>query len=142
MSNLNDDIIKKVLEWVSYADDDLIMAKHGLTIKVGNPYKLIAFHAQQCVEKYLKAYLVYRKIDFPYTHDISRLLELCSSLVDWVAEIADARKLTIYASTSRYPGIERIVTETEAKNAINIATHVRDIVRKAILKEGIELKDT
>lgn len=141
MKSLNKDIVEKVLEWISYADDDLNMAEHGLTIKTGNPYRLVAFHAQQCVEKYLKAYLVYRRIDFPYTHDISYLIELCSEIADWALELADASKLTVYASTLRYPGIDRTVSESDAQKAIDIANHVRNVIRKALLGEGIELKD-
>jgi HEPN domain-containing protein len=141
MSNLNEDIRNKILEWVSYADDDLIMAKHGLTIEIGNPYKLIAFHAQQCVEKYLKAYLIHRKIDFPFTHDISQLLELCLKVTDMVEEIMDARKLTIYASTLRYPGIDRIVSKSEAISAVDIAIRVRDVVRRSLLEDGIALNE-
>jgi len=141
MNNPNEDTLKKVSEWVTYADDDLIMAKHGLTIEVGNPYKLIAFHAQQCIEKYLKAYLVYREVDFPYTHDISQLLELCSDLVDWTSEIIEASKMTVYASTSRYLGIDRVISRSDAQSAIDIAVKVRNVIRKALSKEGIKLND-
>jgi HEPN domain-containing protein len=54
------------------------MKVHRLTLTSRVPYRLIAYHAQLCAEKYLKAFLVYHRIDFPYTHDIGRLLELCA----------------------------------------------------------------
>jgi HEPN domain-containing protein len=36
----------------------------------------VCFHAQQCVEKYLKAFLVLEGIDFPKTHDIGKISAL------------------------------------------------------------------
>ena len=71
MSNRNADILKKVEQWLSFGAEDLRLARHGLKMESGCPYRLIAYHAQQCVEKNLKAYLVYHGIDFPYTHNIS-----------------------------------------------------------------------
>jgi HEPN domain-containing protein len=34
------------------------------------------FHAQQLVEKSLKAFLAYHRIPFPYTHNLTKLAEL------------------------------------------------------------------
>ncbi len=35
-----------------------------------------AFHAQQAVEKWLKALLTYNDVDTPYTHDLTKLLPM------------------------------------------------------------------
>jgi HEPN domain-containing protein len=51
--------LEKINQWVEIADEDLKFAKHGFTISSGVSYRIIAFHSQQCVEKYLKAFLVY-----------------------------------------------------------------------------------
>ena len=40
----------------------------------------ICFHCQQCVEKSLKAFLMYNETPFPKTHDLLILLHLCSGL--------------------------------------------------------------
>ncbi|MBY0525833.1 MAG: HEPN domain-containing protein [Gemmataceae bacterium] len=40
------------------------------------PVEAVCFHAQQCVEKYLKAILVYRSIPFPKSHNIRVLMAL------------------------------------------------------------------
>lgn len=71
---------KRVKEWLLHAEEDLRLARHAFRLKTAVPYKLIAYHAQQCVEKCLKAYLVYKKIDFPYTHNISLLIEMLPPL--------------------------------------------------------------
>jgi len=139
MSELEAEIRYKVGQWVEYADEDLRMARHGLVLGAEAPYRLIAYHAQQCAEKYLKAYLVFRGIDFPFTHNILRLLELCAA--EWVATIRHAEVLTTYAVTTRYPGEDEQVTEQEARAAIITATEVRQTVREALVQAGVMLPD-
>lgn len=136
---LNEEVLKKVNQWITFADDDLQLARHGLTIPTKAPFRLIAFHAQQCVEKYLKALLVYKNIDFPYTHNISVLLELCEKHGNWTKEVKDGELLTPFAISSRYPGEDKSVTRDEAVNAVFIATNVRDIIRNLFIKEGLSL---
>jgi len=48
MNAINDEIIKKVYQWTTYAEEDLRLARHALTLSTGCPYRLIANHAQQC----------------------------------------------------------------------------------------------
>lgn len=99
----------------------------------------MAYHAQQCAEKYVKAFLVLRGVDFPFTHNIARLLELCSERADWPDTIKDAEELTPFAITARYPGDDEPVSEPEARRAIEIATKVRDTVRIALGAENVIL---
>ncbi|MFQ5353219.1 MAG: HEPN domain-containing protein [Candidatus Binatia bacterium] len=134
-----DEIVAKVREWAAHADDDMRVAEHTLTLPDECPYRLVAYHAQQCAEKYLKAFLVLRGIDFPFTHNIARLLELCSEHAGWADAIKDAEELTPFAITARYPGDDEPVSELEARRAIEIATHVRDTVRTALGAENVIL---
>ena len=133
------DILEKVSQWLEFADEDLKLARHGLTLTGEVPYRLIAYHAQQCVEKILKAFLVFHGIDFPYTHNISRLMELCADHGDWMNEVQEADELTPFAITTRYPGEDEKVSREEALRAIEIAAKVRDIVRRNLVKKGIHL---
>jgi len=48
MSATDHDIIQKVQQWIAYGDEDLQLAKHALTLTRTTPYRLIAYHAQQC----------------------------------------------------------------------------------------------
>ena len=139
MSVLERRIQQNVKEWVSFADEDLAFAQYGLSATIIQPNRQIAFHAQQSSEKYLKAYLAFCNVDFPYTHDISVLIKLCAEKADWTKEISDAKNLTIYASTSRYPGVSNVVTREKAIKAVDIAIHVRDVVKNALIAEGVEL---
>ncbi len=130
--NPNPEILRKVRVWLDYADEDLRLAIHGMTIIEPCPYRLVAYHAQQCVEKLLKAYLIYQCVDFPYTHNISTLLELTGKTTDWPISLSEAEILTPYAVSTRYPGEDEPVSRQEAENAIAIAEQARKIVRARI----------
>lgn len=57
--------------WLKKAENDLKIVKHELELSEEEMVKDGAcFHCQQAVEKYLKAYLIFHKIDFPRTHNI------------------------------------------------------------------------
>ena len=68
----------EALEWVEYAEEDLIIAKSALRrskpLTIGS-----CFHSQQCAEKYLKAILVSQNVEFPKTHDLLILNTLCTT---------------------------------------------------------------
>jgi HEPN domain-containing protein len=64
-----------VAEWMCRARADLAVAK-----MIDNEHiapEILAFHAQQAVEKALKALLVQRQVEFPPTHSIGVLVALC-----------------------------------------------------------------
>ena len=137
MNDIEQERLRKVRRWLAYADEDLRFAQHGLKLTTGVPYRLIAYHAQQCAEKCLKASLVLNGLDFPYTHNISRLLELCAEYAAWTEQIEDAEELTPYAITTRYPGEDDEVIEEEASRAIGIAIHVKMVLHDALVQEGV-----
>jgi len=140
MSAPEADILHKVGQWLAYADEDLRLGRHGLTMTIAPPpYRLIAYHAQQCAEKCLKAYLVLRHVDFPYTHNLAHLLDLCSASAEWAEDLREVEELTPFAITTRYPGEDEEVTREEAVRAIDIAERVRGTVQKAIREAGIIL---
>lgn len=139
MTPQRDELAAKALEWISFADDDLRVAQHTFSITPKCPVRLAAYHAQQCAEKYLKAYLVWRGIDFPPTHNIARLRKLCVDLASWAADLRDADELSTFAMTARYPGQEIKVTETDARMSVRIAETVKEAVRRALREEGVEV---
>ena len=65
-----------IKQWIEKAENDFRNAEHTLLMKENYPYETICFHAQQCVEKYIKALLIHLKIDFPKIHDIGELILL------------------------------------------------------------------
>lgn len=100
----------KAREWVAFAEDDLEFARAGLEMGRRAKPRLIAYLAQQSAEKYLKAFLIFHDVDFPFTHHIGRLLDLCATQGIWPARLEQTRVLTDFAiqplpgrSASRHP---------------------------------------
>ena len=60
-------------EWLNRARSDLALAR---TERPDVYLEDLCFHAQQAVEKAVKALLIAHQVDFPYTHDIAQLLTL------------------------------------------------------------------
>lgn len=65
-------------EWITKAENDLKNAAQAILLKDECPTDTVCFHAQQCVEKYLKAVLVLHGIPFPKTHDVAELFWACA----------------------------------------------------------------
>jgi HEPN domain-containing protein len=86
----------------------------------------------------LKAYLVFHTVDFPHTHDIAMLLEICAAQAPWAGRLSEAEALSPYAVTARYPGEDVEVNEFEARRAVEVAERVREVVRAALREEGLE----
>ncbi len=64
-------------------------------------------------------------IEFPYVHDLARLLSLLKEGEESIpATISRASLLTKYATITRYPGEIRPVSEAEYREAIVIAEAV------------------
>lgn len=51
MSVRRKDIVLNVRQWIERAEEDLRLAKHAMTMKTAVPYRLVAYHAQQCAEE-------------------------------------------------------------------------------------------
>jgi HEPN domain-containing protein len=123
MSEANDP-----LAWAASAEEDFVLARTAVRRK--QPLASGAcFHAQQCAEKYVKALLISKGADFPKTHDLLLLNNLCST--NGILLEIDPRHLNTladYAVRTRYPGNDP--TAEDAKEAIELAKLVRDFARK------------
>jgi len=109
--------------WIDLAEEDYLILRSSLRRK--RPLTSGAcFHAQQCVEKHLKAILISRKRPFPKTHDLRLLNNLCTEagiFVEIDPDLLD--QLPAYAIHTRYPG--DYPTIEEAKQALSITKVVR-----------------
>lgn len=130
--------IEVLRQWVQKAENDLTNAAHALKLGKHCPADTICFHAQQCVEKYLKALLAKHAIDFPKTHNIARLLELTPPRARPKLSRAEQLQLTDYATVTRYPGDYPLPTVTEARAAVRLARRVRSHIRKRLPKEALK----
>jgi HEPN domain-containing protein len=119
-------------EWIGKADNDLKTAAQTLKLGADCPTDTVCFHAQQCVEKCLKAGLISLGIVFPRTHDIEVLIGLMPKHVHFPLTVEQQRRLTEYATVMRYPGPYDIPKLSEAKEAVRLARRIRREVRKLI----------
>ena len=100
-----------------------------LSAQGGRFREIIAFHCQQAVEKYLKALLVRRQVEFPKTHDIAKLLDQVATVNANIAEsLRDADVLTPFGVEVRYPSEAPEVLQGGETEAIGIARRVRNAV--------------
>jgi len=108
--------------WLEYAKADLAIARMPLPAE--SKYELLLFHAQQAVEKSIKAILVLNDIDFPPTHNIQRLVELLPGRLDQRDLLIAATSLTEFAIIARYPGEMQPVTTVRFQRLLQIAEQV------------------
>ena len=98
------EVAQVAAEWVAKAEGDLKAAAQILKIKRECPTDTVVYHAQQCVEKYLKAVLSSEGIPFPKTHNIRLLVDLVPQAFSPSLDEDEQDMLTDYATGARYPG--------------------------------------
>ena len=118
------------LEWTQKAEGDYASAQW--LQQAPNPtHDSICFHAQQCIEKYLKAWLQEANLPFPRTHDLEELLALIvQAIPDWNSWQADFQVLTAHAVDFRYPG--KSATASDTLHAMQICDQVRRAIRASL----------
>lgn len=91
-------------EWLNKADEDFRVAERELAAEPP-AFSAVCFHAQQAVEKAMKALLVDLGVDFPRTHDLKFLLDLIKSKTPVFNDLEEALvNLSVSAVEVRYPG--------------------------------------
>jgi HEPN domain-containing protein len=123
-----------VAEWFEKAEGDHVSALRELRARKNPNYDSACFHAQQCIEKYLKGILQAWQVPFSKTHDLTTLLDACLCRRPQLETLRDDLKLlTQFAVAFRYPG--ESATKDEAKHAVNVATTIRDILRPLLRRK-------
>jgi len=128
---------RQVEDWILLADKDLCAAE----ILLDNEYPLtniVAFHCQQTIEKYFKAYLIEKDISIIRTHDLIRLNAMIKDIKDLGI---DEEKLIIINEVyieSRYPGDfgllpDGMPSEEQAKEFVALAKEIKNIVLKDLV---------
>jgi HEPN domain-containing protein len=117
-------------EWVDKAEGDH-RAACALVQSADPVWDAICFHAQQCAEKYLKAWLTEQQASFPRTHDLDMLGKLSRPSLGGLEHLADGlRLLTSFGTEVRYPGIE--ARQDDAHTCLAVSCGVRQLVRQAL----------
>ena len=117
-------------QWLEKADHDLIAAKLILDVQP-TILDIACFHCQQAVEKYLKAYLIFKKLDVPKTHNLDLLLKNCID-INQVFDRIDFLNLEDFAVRGRYPHDSIMPTTEETQQFFLIALEVKNLVIKQL----------
>jgi HEPN domain-containing protein len=93
-------------EWLGQAHSSLT---HAQSTTPGVDLENLCFDAQQAAEKSIKAVLIASGVEFPFTHDLAKLVTLLEVHGEHIPpEIRRAEDLTPFAVFTRYPGSDPI----------------------------------
>ncbi len=121
--------------WLEFAADDLKMAQLALGEEL---YNQVCFHADQCVEKTLKAIYIHQGKPYPRTHKLADLLSHLpkKELKGLHEQIADLDRFYI---PTRYPDalpgslVDSMPSEDDAREAMETAETVFKQVRGKLI---------
>jgi HEPN domain-containing protein len=131
---MNSDLEAYCRKWLQKANEDA-----ASVIKLSNTEEdfkffkaTIGFHCQQSIEKYLKAFLVFKNYEFPRTHDLEVIQKMC--IVNGFVELEKFQfgGLTDFAVNNRYPDEYEDPTPDEMKNYIQLVEGIKSLVESKI----------
>lgn len=117
-------------DWLRRAESDLILAREARTLDV--LLEDLCFHAQQSVEKALKAILISHSIPASRTHNIRTLIDTIPKKLAIPDRVQEASILSDYAVMARYPGDVEPVEEKEYLEAVELAEFVLSWAKREI----------
>lgn len=128
--------LQEVRAWIEKADHDWRTAE--LVMEPTTPITdVAAFHTQQAVEKYLKAFLVWKQFSFEKIHDLEELVGNCERCEPGFAILrSKVMPLSAYAVRFRYPVAEDPTAE-EVRNALAVVETVRRFVAERLPPEVV-----
>jgi HEPN domain-containing protein len=120
------------------AANDLVAAQ--ATLATGHAFDTVCFHAQQAVEKSLKAILALHDVEYPWRHDLGELLELVKPLLPEAAAYEDRIiTMTPFAVEIRYDA-EFEPSLAQAREALSTALQVQKLIDKVVELHASENK--
>lgn len=118
--------------WFDKARDDLVAAEklHGIP---ETSSAIVAFHAQQAAEKYLKGFLIHHEVEPPRTHDLEEILGKGAEIEGDIVRLrSTVEGLTDYGVAPRYPDTGITVSSEDAAHALQAAREVRAWINQAL----------
>jgi HEPN domain-containing protein len=92
-------------EWTDKAESDFAVMERESRVRKHPAFDVVCFHAQQCVEKYLKARLCEAGAEAGRQHDLVALLDRALAVEPlWEVFRTDCAYLSDFAVAYRYPG--------------------------------------
>ncbi len=121
-------------EWIDKAEGDFSTMMRESRVRKNPNYDAVCFHAQQCVEKYLKARLCEAGISFGKIHDLVALLDKVISIEPlWESFRETLAYISGYAVSFRYPG--EMADHEAAIDSSQRCRVFRDSARSSLINE-------
>lgn len=114
-------------EWIDKAEGDWKVAQREM--RAADPvWNVASFLAQQCAEKYLKAFLEEHNIAFGKIHDLVVLLNSSGGLLpELISQRQSLAHLSTFGIAARYPGAQ--ADRQAAEDSMKTAESVRTVIR-------------
>ena len=130
------DPVMEQFEQIMYRGGDDIKAADAV-LALDPPLLYVAcYHAQQAVEKAVKAALMVDRIPYPFTHDLERLLPLVPIAWDIDGIVEDPKELSTWATYPRYTLVKEPTPEF-AQQAVNDARTIHERVTAEMARRGL-----
>ena len=120
-----------IRNWLFRAIEDIAVIENLSDTNIEFYTSTICFHAQQAVEKFLKAFLIYHDIDFPKTHDLDYLILECRKIDNNFIDI-DLKSLSDFGVSIRYPDDFYVPGVNETREYIEISKEIQSRIEKLI----------
>jgi HEPN domain-containing protein len=123
----------QVKEWLALADEDIETADILINHKNCKANQ-IAFHCQQAIEKYFKAYLLENNWELKKTHNLTKLYNIAKTLTskDFSIDTKLLDQIHNFYINSRYPGEYVAISKKRAKEFYDFAENIGKIIKKAL----------
>ncbi len=126
-----------VAEWFQKAEGDFRTARRELEALDGPNYDAVCFHAQQCIEKLLKAVLIRHATVPPRIHHLERLYDLVRVVrPDVLLDCDELRFLNGMGVAVRYPG--ETADQQDAMEAMACCRRLRDVLKPVMAEPSEE----
>ena len=126
-----------VEKWLAKTREDFEFAR--INLEEGKPFfAQICFYFHQAAEKYLKAYIVARELEFRKTHELILLLKICVGKDSSFEQIKnDCEFLNTYYVDTRYPvHWPSNFSEDEARKAFQASLRIKSSVTNKLETEN------
>jgi HEPN domain-containing protein len=122
-----------VEEWLAEAEEDFRFASVSLA-EHDEFFSRICFHFQQAAEKYLKAFIVARGLEFKKIHNLRVLLNICKKEDMGFGELQEeCLFLNAFYVDTRYPAFWPVGrTREEAQKAQEAVKAIGDFVKEKL----------
>ena len=119
---------KRFYDWIYHAWLDRLAARELSAYP--KLYLVSAFHCQQCIEKALKGFLLFKSHHLPDGHNLTWLCKQCALLdenfIDWIDESATLNR---YYIETRYPAdIPLEIGEADLDSLVEMSSVIMDYI--------------